>query len=139
MDEDILIPIAFFATVVLAIYFFVKARTSERLALIEKGMDMSHLQKLPDHGFDKKVMQKIHTEAAKESKLAKTKLLAWIMIIISAFLIPLTIWVISGQFYTIQTKVFSFTFEEQNLIPFLSVIFSIFLLYLIENLAKDSR
>ena len=70
------------------------------------------LQKLPDHDFDKKVMQKIHTEAAKESKLAKTKLLAWIMIIISALLIPLTIWVISGKFYTIQTKVFSFTFEE---------------------------
>jgi hypothetical protein len=39
MDE-FLIPIAFFAAVVLSLYFYFRARNKERLALIEKGRDL---------------------------------------------------------------------------------------------------
>lgn len=36
--EDILVPLSFFAAVVLSLYFYLNARNKERLALIEKGL-----------------------------------------------------------------------------------------------------
>jgi len=38
--EDIIVPIVFFLTVGLAWYFYLQARTKERLACIEKGLDV---------------------------------------------------------------------------------------------------
>lgn len=40
MDAEILIPISFFAAIVLSFYFYFRARNKERLALIEKGKDL---------------------------------------------------------------------------------------------------
>lgn len=37
MNPEIFIPISFFASVVLVVYFVMRSRTKERLALIEKG------------------------------------------------------------------------------------------------------
>lgn len=37
--EEVLIPISFFATVILIIYLFLSTRNKERMALIEKGAD----------------------------------------------------------------------------------------------------
>lgn len=40
MNADLLIPISFFAAVVLSLYFYFRARNKERLAMIEKGKDL---------------------------------------------------------------------------------------------------
>lgn len=40
MADDILIPLSFFATVVLILYFYFRARNRERMAMIEKGKDL---------------------------------------------------------------------------------------------------
>ena len=40
MADEILIPISFFATVVLSLYFYFRARNRERMAMIEKGKDL---------------------------------------------------------------------------------------------------
>lgn len=40
MADDILIPLAFFAAVVLILYFYFRARNRERMAIIEKGTDL---------------------------------------------------------------------------------------------------
>mgnify|MGYP006302449011 CR=1 FL=1 len=40
MKDDLLIPISFFAAVVLSLYFYFRARNKERLAMIEKGTDL---------------------------------------------------------------------------------------------------
>ena len=39
MDEEILIPISLFASVVLILWLFLSTRNKERMALIEKGAD----------------------------------------------------------------------------------------------------
>jgi len=39
--EEVLIPISFFATVILVLYLFFSTRNKERMALIEKGADAS--------------------------------------------------------------------------------------------------
>ncbi len=39
--EEIMIPLAFFASVVLILYMYYSTRNKERMALIEKGMDAS--------------------------------------------------------------------------------------------------
>lgn len=44
MIDDALIPIAFFAAVFGMVYIIIKARNSERLAMIEKGFDASLLE-----------------------------------------------------------------------------------------------
>lgn len=41
MDEDILIPLSFFAVVFGIVYLYFSTRNKERLALIEKGADAS--------------------------------------------------------------------------------------------------
>lgn len=55
MLTGIIINLAFFATIVLAIYYSVKARNKERMALIEKGVDISEIYKKKEnrHGFFK--------------------------------------------------------------------------------------
>jgi hypothetical protein len=40
MADDILIPLSFFAAVVLILYFYFRARNRERMAMIEKGKDL---------------------------------------------------------------------------------------------------
>lgn len=39
MDEEILIPISLFASIVLILYLYLSTRNKERMALIEKGAD----------------------------------------------------------------------------------------------------
>ncbi|RLD80578.1 MAG: hypothetical protein DRJ10_07230 [Bacteroidetes bacterium] len=39
MDEEILIPITFFASIVLILWLYFSTRNKERMALIEKGAD----------------------------------------------------------------------------------------------------
>ena len=39
MQEEILIPISMFASIVLVLYLFITTRNKERMALIEKGAD----------------------------------------------------------------------------------------------------
>jgi hypothetical protein len=43
MLQEVLIPGIFFSAVVLVVYFVLRARTKERLALIEKGIDLSSI------------------------------------------------------------------------------------------------
>jgi hypothetical protein len=45
--EDIILGVAFFLTVGLSIYFFLQARTKERLACIEKGLDVMPRRRNP--------------------------------------------------------------------------------------------
>lgn len=45
--EDILIPIAFFATVVLSLYYFFRTRNQERMAMIEKGFELKERKPKP--------------------------------------------------------------------------------------------
>lgn len=40
MVDEILIPLSFFAAVVLILYFYFRARNRERMAMIEKGKDL---------------------------------------------------------------------------------------------------
>lgn len=55
MITGILISLGFFAAIFLAIFFSVKARNKERMALIEKGVDISEIykKKSTGHGFFK--------------------------------------------------------------------------------------
>jgi hypothetical protein len=48
MVTGILISLAFFTMIVLSISFYFKARNRERMALIEKGADLSKFYKKPD-------------------------------------------------------------------------------------------
>ena len=48
VTAGILISISFFAMIVLSIYFYFRARTKERIALIEKGADLSKFYKKPN-------------------------------------------------------------------------------------------
>jgi uncharacterized membrane protein len=51
MGPDLLVPIAFFATVFGLVYVVISARNKERLALIDKGLDVSTLRnKTSTHG-----------------------------------------------------------------------------------------
>jgi len=45
--EEILIPLAFFATIVLVVYIFYSNRNKERLALINKGIGADILNRIP--------------------------------------------------------------------------------------------
>ena len=45
--EDILIPIAFFAAVVLSLFFYYRTRNQERLAMIEKGFEFKEKKSVP--------------------------------------------------------------------------------------------
>jgi predicted MFS family arabinose efflux permease len=45
--EQILIPLAFFATIVLIVYIFYTSRNKERLALINKGVGAEIFNKIP--------------------------------------------------------------------------------------------
>ena len=55
MLTGIIINLGFFAAVILAIYYNVRARNKERMALIEKGVDISEIYKKKEnpHGFFK--------------------------------------------------------------------------------------
>jgi len=55
MVTGIIINLGFFTAIVLSIYFSVKARNKERMALIEKGFDLSEIYKNKEkkHGFFK--------------------------------------------------------------------------------------
>ena len=44
----ILISLSFFAMIVLSLYFYFKARNRERMALIDKGADLSKFYKKPN-------------------------------------------------------------------------------------------
>lgn len=48
MITGILISLGFFTMIVLSIYFYFKARNKERMALIEKGADLSKFYKKPN-------------------------------------------------------------------------------------------
>lgn len=53
MITGIIINLGLFTTILLSIYYSVKARNKERMALIEKGVDVSELYKKREtnHGF----------------------------------------------------------------------------------------
>lgn len=51
MLTGIIINLGFFAAVVLAIYYSVKARNKERMALIEKGVDISEIYKKKENRY----------------------------------------------------------------------------------------
>jgi hypothetical protein len=55
MLTGIIITLGFFAAIILSIYFLVKTRNKERMAIIEKGGDLSELykKKRNGHGFFK--------------------------------------------------------------------------------------
>ena len=59
MEEEILIPIAFFASVAFILYYFFRYRYLERQAIIEKGMTADELKDV----FKKHPKQKISNEA----------------------------------------------------------------------------
>ena len=48
MITGIIITIGFFALIVLSLYFYFRARNKERMALIEKGGDLSKFYKKPN-------------------------------------------------------------------------------------------
>lgn len=48
MNEDIIIPVTFFATIFGIVYMFLTTRNKERIAMIDKGMDVSLLKKNPN-------------------------------------------------------------------------------------------
>jgi len=50
MLTGIIINLGLFATIVLAIYYNVKARNKERMALIERGVDISEIYKKKNNG-----------------------------------------------------------------------------------------
>ena len=51
MITGIIINLALFTIIILAIYYSVKARNKERMALIEKGMDISEIYKKKEGGY----------------------------------------------------------------------------------------
>jgi hypothetical protein len=55
MLTGIIINLGLFTTIILAVYFSTKARNRERMALIEKGVDVSEIYKRNEnpHGFFK--------------------------------------------------------------------------------------
>lgn len=55
MLTGIIISLGFFAAIILSIFFLVKTRNKERMAIIEKGGDLSELyrKKRSGHGFFK--------------------------------------------------------------------------------------
>jgi len=55
MIASVIIVLGFLAALVLSVYYITKARNRERLALIEKGYDVSDIYKPKDY---KKIMQK---------------------------------------------------------------------------------
>jgi uncharacterized membrane protein len=60
MNEEIIIPVAFFASIAFILYYFFKYRYLERQALIEKGMTVEELKKT----FRKIPREKNRNEAA---------------------------------------------------------------------------
>ena len=47
MDENIIVPVVLFLVIGLSYYFFLQARTKERLACIDKGLDVMPSQRKP--------------------------------------------------------------------------------------------
>ncbi|MGD2035577.1 MAG: hypothetical protein PVF73_11005 [Bacteroidales bacterium] len=45
--EETLVPIAFFAAVVLSLFFYFKTRNKERMAMIEKGFELKEKKSKP--------------------------------------------------------------------------------------------
>ncbi|MBN2523252.1 MAG: hypothetical protein JXB24_08240 [Bacteroidales bacterium] len=45
--EDVLVPVAFFAAVVLSLYFYFKTRHQEKMAMIEKGFEFKERNSRP--------------------------------------------------------------------------------------------
>ncbi len=45
--EEVLVPIAFFAAIVLSLYFYFKTRHQQRMAMIEKGFELKNKKYSP--------------------------------------------------------------------------------------------